>query len=195
MADFNKAYEITLKNEGGYVNDPTDAGGETFKGISRKYHPSWPGWKILDLHKKDSNFPKNSYKDSNLDVEVKNFYKANYWDINLLDQCLSQNVANELFDTGVNMGTARAAKFLQRALNLLNKNNTIYEDIVEDGKIGIATINALTKCINYKGDEYLYKILNILQGQHYIDYMTKSPTQEKYAYGWLSRVEFIKNNF
>ncbi|GAJ23902.1 unnamed protein product, partial [marine sediment metagenome] len=36
---------------------------------------------------------------------------------------------------------------------------------------------------------YLLKVMNILQGMHYIEYMRKSPTQEKYARGWLKRVK------
>jgi lysozyme family protein len=64
---------------------------------------------------------------------------------------------------------------------------------VEDGKVGPNTLGALGACLAYRGNEYLYKIMNLLQGNHYIDYMTRSPTQEKYAYGWLNRVDFIKN--
>jgi len=192
MANFNKAYNITLKHEGGYSIDKDDAGGETYKGVARKYHPSWDGWVIIDNYKNQSDFPNNAYNDVALDVEIKKFYKANYWDVNLLDSCSSQDVANEMFDTGVNMGIGRAAKFLQRALNNLNKNEKIYKDITEDGKIGKNTLKALDACIAYRGDENIYKILNILQGMHYLDYMKKSSTQEKYAYGWLSRVNFIK---
>ncbi len=192
MADFNKAYSITLSHEGGYSNDSDDVGGETYKGIARRYHPSWNGWIIIDCYKTRDDFPNTAYNDIALDDEVKKFYKVNYWDVNLLDSCTSQNVSNEMFDTGVNMGTGRAGKFLQQALNLLNKNGRIYADIVEDGNVGRNTIRALNACLAYRGDEYLYKILNILQGQHYINYMTKSPIQEKYAYGWLSRVTFLK---
>ena len=97
-----------------------------------------------------------------------------------------------MFDTGVNMGVSRAARFLQEALNVLNKNGSIYSDIVADGIMGPNTLRALEACLSYRGDSYLYKVMNILQGNHYIDYMTKSPEQEKFAYGWLSRVEFIK---
>lgn len=193
MANYLEAYNITLKHEGGYSNDPDDAGGETYKGIARRYHPSWKGWVIIDTLKLEQSFPNNAYSDKTLDADVKAFYKANYWDINLLDLCSSQPVANELFDTGVNMGTGRAGKFLQQALNLLNKNGKLYADLVEDGKVGSNTLKALNACLAYRGDEYLYKILNILQGMHYINYMTKSPTQEKYAYGWLNRVDFIKS--
>lgn len=192
MANFFEAYNITLKHEGGYGNDPDDVGGETYRGIARRYNPSWPGWATIDELKTKSGFPGTAYNDHMLDVMVKEFYKSLYWDINLLDHCSSQSVANEMFDTGVNMGTHRAGKFLQKALNLLNKNGRLYSDITEDGKVGRNTLKALNACLAYRGDEYLYKLLNILQGNHYINYMTKSPTQEKYAYGWLKRVDFIK---
>lgn len=192
MANFTEAYNITLGHEGGYANDPDDAGGETYKGIARRYHPSWDGWQIIDTLKHQEGFPNSAYSDTRLDQSVKRFYKAYYWDVNLLDSIPDQTIANEMFDTGVNMGTERAARFLQRAVNLLNKNGSLYRDIVEDGKIGPNTLKALQACLAYRGNEYLYKIMNILQGNHYIEYMTKSPTQEKFAYGWLERVNFIK---
>ena len=52
MADFHKALKRTAKYEGGYVNDPADAGGETYKGISRRANPKWDGWQLIDAHKK-----------------------------------------------------------------------------------------------------------------------------------------------
>ena len=193
MANFLEAYNITLGHEGGYSNDPDDVGGETYKGIARRYHPSWRGWSIIDNYKNQPGFPNNAYNDTNLDLSVKDFYKANYWDVNLLDEFRSQIIANEMFDTGVNMGIGRAAKFLQKALNLLNKNQQVYSDIAEDGAVGPNTLRALNACLSYRGDSYLFKIMNLLQGNHYIEYMTKSPTQEKFAYGWLKRVDFIKH--
>lgn len=193
MANFLEAYNITLKHEGGYDNDPDDVGGETYKGIARRYHPAWSGWRIIDSYKTKDGFPNNAYNDVNLDKDVKEFYKVHYWDVNLLDEFIDQKIANEMFDTGVNMGIGRAARYVQQALNLLNKKGRIYDDIVEDGKIGTNTLKALNACLEYRGNSYIYKIMNILQGQHYINYMTRSPTQEKYAYGWLKRVDFIKN--
>jgi len=192
MAEFMEAYKITLKHEGGYCNDEDDAGGETYKGIARNYNKTWKGWSIVDQHKQRSGFPESAYNDTNLDKEVHAFYKERYWDVNLLDDVDSQPVANEMFDTGVNMGVGRAGKFLQQALNLLNNNGKRWDDIVEDGDVGKNTLKALNACLAFRGDETLYKILNVLQGMHYINYMTKSPTQEKYAYGWFNRVDFIK---
>ena len=36
---YNTCIEKLLKKEGGYVNDPDDKGGQTYRGISRKYNP------------------------------------------------------------------------------------------------------------------------------------------------------------
>jgi len=194
MADFYEAYKKTLCHEGGYANDIDDAGGETYRGVARRYNPSWPGWKKIDVYKAiDGNFPKCLDEDKELQASVHSFYKAAYWDVNLLDLFDSQKLANEIFDTGVNMGVGRAGKFLQQALNFLNKNEKLYDDIVEDGKVGRNTLKALKACMDYRGDSYVYKVVNILQGNHYLNYMKKSPTQEKYAYGWLFRVDFIKH--
>jgi lysozyme family protein len=193
MALFEIAYSKTAGHEGGYSNDSTDAGKETYQGISRRYHPTWAGWIIIDKLKQESGFPDTVYSNKQLESRVSVFYKQHYWDVNLLDEVSSQLIADEMFDTGVNMGVQRAVKFLQRALNLLNKNGLIYNDIVEDGKMGPNTLKVLKHCLDYRGDEYLYKIMNILQGNHYLEYMNKSPKQEKFAYGWLNRVTFKKN--
>ena len=52
-------------------------------------------------------------------------------------------IAAELFDTGVNMGVAVAAAFLQRALNALNRGARDYPDISLDGRVGPQTLAAL----------------------------------------------------
>jgi len=192
MANFTTAYNITCGHEGGYSNSKIDMGGETYKGISRRYNPLWEGWVIIDQYKQHPNFPDSAYNDSRLDKSVKDFYKDHYWDVNLLDEFSSQNLANEVFDTGVNLGVGPAAKFLQRGLNALNKNGTKWDDIGEDGKIGPATLRAMSACLSLIGDELLFKVINILQGIHYLNTMNKSKEQEDHAYGWLSRVSFLK---
>jgi len=192
MALFPEASRITLHNEGGYSNDPADVGGETYKGVSRKYHPDWDGWAIIDTAKLGNGFPGNLVYDIALDANVRAFYKANYWNRFLGDQLMSQQIANELFDTAVNMGVGRAVTFLQEGLNLLNRNQLNYPDIVEDGKFGQATMNALNSYSYMDDESHLLKIMNILQGMHYITYMKKSATQEKFARGWLKRVNIDK---
>jgi lysozyme family protein len=192
MATFDEAYAITMHAEGGYSCDPDDAGGETYKGVARRYHPNWEGWMLIEAYRDSATFEKDLANDSILQNLVKKFYKENYWNVNLLDEFDSQLLAAEMFDTGVNMGTSRAAEFLQKALNYLNKNELLYDDLVVDGRIGNKTMRALKLIIDGHEEKLLYKILNVLQADHYLEYMGKSPTQEKYTRGWFSRVDFVK---
>jgi lysozyme family protein len=86
MADFDEAYLITIGIEGGYDNDPEDAGGETYKGISRKYYPDWRGWVFIDSYKTQPNFPNNAYSDGTIDTMVRTFYKEHFWNLFWGDQ-------------------------------------------------------------------------------------------------------------
>ncbi|HJW81700.1 MAG TPA: glycosyl hydrolase 108 family protein [Acidiferrobacterales bacterium] len=66
MADFKEAFELTLAHEGGYVKDPDDRGGETYKGIARRYNPGWPGWARINKAKQQRGFPKSLEADQTL---------------------------------------------------------------------------------------------------------------------------------
>ena len=63
MADFSKAWGRSSVHEGGYAHLAGDAGGETYRGIARNFHPEWPGWKFIDRVKP---LPYN-FTDKNLD--------------------------------------------------------------------------------------------------------------------------------
>lgn len=194
MSYFTEAYEITMGHEGGYVNDPDDAGGETYKGIARKFNSSWEGWKLIDEAKKDdtANFPACLGEIKELQELVPLFYKAKYFDP-FNGDAMPRSLAIEMFDTSVNMGASRAVQFLQTALNLLNRNGTMYRDMLVDGAYGPTTERYFNAYMEQDGDEtILLKMLNVMQGNHYINYMRSSPTQEKYARGWFKRVEISK---
>jgi lysozyme family protein len=190
MANFDTAFNITLYHEGKYSNDPADAGGETFMGISRVYHPEWNGWDQIDNIKKShpTDFAVIIENDTTLYYLTKVFYKSSFWDLLKCDSINNQEITNELFDTAVNLGSHRAVIFLQEGLNLLNRNQRDYKDIIEDGKMGSTTLSTLNYYLKTTNAKFLLKIMNILQGYHYISYMRKSPTQERFARGWLERV-------
>ena len=61
LKEFDKIIEVVLEHEGGYVNDPDDAGGETRYGISKRAYP-------------DENI-----KELTVD-RAKELYKRDYWD-------------------------------------------------------------------------------------------------------------------
>lgn len=189
MADFDKALPDVLAHEGGYVNDPDDLGGETYKGVARRFNGSWPGWQRIDRARRQRGFPGSLGRDRILQQLVRAFYKQHYWDKFQGDAIPEQAVADELFDTAVNLGVARAVGFLQRALNVLNRNGALYPDLVEDGVFGPRSLAAINTLLARDTPAYLLKVLNILQGMHYVEFMTRSPVQEKYARGWLKRVK------
>ncbi len=182
---FPKAYDETMTNEGGWVNDKTDRGGETYCGISRKFHPAWLGWRVIDQHKHRPNFPACLKAVPELNELKRIFYKQHFWDVNRLDEINNALIVTELFDTGVNMGPEVAARFLQRALNVLNKNGYDYPDLDVDGQIGPKTLALVNK---HKAQIKILQTLKILQGAKYIGIMENDLSQEKYANGWLERV-------
>lgn len=192
MAEFNIAYKITAGHEGGYVNDPTDNGGETINGISRKNFPNLLLWKKIDEIKKRVGVNPNAINsevknDFSLQTMIREFYKSSFWDVNKLDFVKSQSIANEMYDTGVNMGTGTAAKFLQEALNLCNKNGISYPDVSVDGKIGSNGETMIA--LNTKANETaILNTFNMLQGEKYLNIMRANKAQEKFWFGWLKRV-------
>lgn len=120
MAKFIDAYKKVLNNEGIYSNDPDDAGGETYKGISRKANPNWDGWISIDAIKKahPTTFKGILKKTPELEKKVQDLYKDKYWDSFELDDVPSQLVAEQMFDTAVNQGQTAAIRFAQRVLDL-----------------------------------------------------------------------------
>ena len=122
--------DAVIDREGGYSNHPADRGGPTKYGITQQVARTsgYPG----DMR----NFPRD---------QAKTIYRRLYWTRPAFDQIAPRapKIAEELFDTGINMGPAVAATFLQRALNALNRGATDYPDMILDGRIGPATLTAL----------------------------------------------------
>lgn len=190
---FEAAYKKVHNIEGGYVNDPIDSGGETFAGIARNFHRNWAGWQLVDQIK--ASHPRHRWNVEMLgNVELMNavrgFYKRKFWDVWKGDQVntISERVAEEIYECGVNMGYRIAVKFLQRALNLLDRNGS--SDIAVDGIVGPATLARLEAYMP-RDEKVLLGMLNVLQGYRYIEIMESRPTQERYARGWFRRVTLV----
>lgn len=179
-----KAKEIFLTHivsvEGGYVNDPSDSGGETNWGITKAVaqRAGYSG-DMRDMSKE----------------EAQGIYIKLFWcKLNLdIIELFSPEVALELADTGVNMGTSRAGEFLQRCLNVLNNRGAYYDDLKVDGDVGPATVQALEAFRAKRGKEgmkVLHKMLNCLQGAFYVELCERREKDEKFIYGWINnRVE------
>ncbi len=189
--DFSIAFNKSQVNEGILSNNPKDKGGFTYKGISRIKHPAWPGWKIIDTFVETGHAPSLLNKNSNLQILVTQFYRAEYWSKIKGDLLPSQLISNEVFDSSVNMGVTIGSKFLQRTINLLNRNARLYPDISADGIIGPQTLSALNQCIRLNSEKLVYNLLNFYQASRYIQLMERDRTQEDFI-GWFNRIDIIK---
>jgi len=187
MNHFEKILARTLRLEGLYVDHPADPGGETVMGIARNRHPGWPGWKVIDERKLLPAFPKNLEQDRELNNLIKEFYRSEFWNKICGDQVSSFRVAQELFDSAVNVSPLQAVKFLQGALNALNRNTKLFPDLKVDGIFGSKTSHAIGLM---KGEiETLVFWMNIAQGCYYLKITEANPKLEAFLRGWMKRLE------
>ena len=163
--NWDKSFELVIKSEGGYVNDPADPGGETNLGVTKAAWSSYLARPIED----------GEMKALTKDM-VKPFYKKMYWD-KLKCDSLPIGVDYAVFDFGVNAGTGQSAKFLQRAVGA-----------ADDGSIGPGTLSYVARMDK---EEILNKFSE-QKNQFYKGIVERKPTQGKFLNGWLSRVAHVK---
>lgn len=178
---YTQCFNFTMKNEGGYSNNSADIGGETYKGISRYYHPGWIGWDLIDILKKQDTFPQNLAYDDTIDLYVKDFYYSNYYMQIKGEDIKSPIIVGELFDMAVSIGVKRTTEFLQEALFVLGF------DIKIDGMFGLITLSILNQTIDKRLSTYIVEILNARHTNYYIKRCLKKPDQRVFAKGWINR--------
>lgn len=162
-------FETGGDKNGGYTNDPKDAGGETKWGISKRAHPN------LDI--------KNlTYKQA---VEI---YKEKYYNP-YLDLIFSDNIAFKLFDIGVLMGPQTAIKLLQTVI--VNHGFVIKID----GVIGPLTLTALHMMIADLGEKLTYEAY-VEKIKKRLNYLTIiRPWNRRFIKGWLNRADYLFRPF
>ena len=171
---FEVAITLVEAWEALYSDHKEDRGGETFCGIARNKHPSWPGWSVIDQMKR---LGQPIQKTPELSKLVLDFYYTNFWIALKCDQIdkFSPTISHELFEASVNCGPIQGGKFLQRALNLLNRRGELYADLEVDGSIGPKTITALKACLKTRPSMLLYKCQN---GEQYCFYREWSQAED-----------------
>lgn len=174
--DIDALIDEVIGREGGYSNHPADRGGPTRWGVTEQVARAY-GYKG-DMR----DFPRSI---------AAIIYKARYWAGPGLDRVAEvyPALAAELFDTGVNMGSAVAVGFLQRALNVLNRSARDYPDLVADGRSGsitIAALNAFKAVRGAAGELVLIRAVEALQGERYLHLAEQRPANEAFLYGWLA---------
>lgn len=111
---FERALKFVLKQEGGFVDHPSDPGGPTNFGITQRVYD--------EFRKRSVRFIEPQ--------EVESIYRRSYWTPARCDS-LPTRLALVHFDSAVNCGVKQAAKFLQRAAG-----------VRDDGVIGPVTLQS-----------------------------------------------------
>lgn len=173
--DYREIIDGILKREGdAYTNNPLDRGGPTKFGVTQAVARAF------------------GYQGDMRDLTIgiaRAIYIDRYWLQPRFDQVFERNppMADEMMDTGVNMGTIWPGKFLQRALNVLNNEQKLFPDITVDGAIGKMTLAALDAFIAKRGSVGYAVVTRMMDSQQSVRYMEiaeSNKTQESFVYGW-----------
>ena len=158
-ADFKLAINKILKNEGGYVFDPVDPGGETQFGISKRSYPN------IDI--------KNLTRNQAIDI-----YFEDYWLKNNLQRLSNQELADKILDMVVNVGSKQAFLIVSRAIRAcgipFNETEIITPQL-------IFTINT------YANKHALLSAIRSEFAGYYRLLVRIKPKMSKYINGWLKR--------
>lgn len=167
-----------IDREGGYVDHPADRGGPTRYGITQavaRAHGYRGPMSQLPRHLAEA------------------IYADRYWHALRLDTIvrLSTALTEALFDYGVHSGPGESAEALQRVLNVLNRVEQDWDDLVVDGQVGPATLGALDDLVAKRGLLGLQVVtfgVDALRGAFLIGLAEARESQEAFSFGWLRRV-------
>jgi len=123
IENWETVFQMVLKHEGGYVNNPKDPGGMTNLGVTKRAWEEYLGHEVDEA----------AMRALTPDV-VKPFYKKCYWD-KIKGDDLPPGLDYAAYDLAVNSGTGRAAKYLQQIAG-----------VPADGAIGPKSIVAIQAC-------------------------------------------------
>ena len=175
MASFKAQYAELLKREGNYhdgtIGGKVDIGGETYRGIARRYNPDFIGWDIIDALKIKGKIA-NGLEIPSANKAAYDYSKKQYWDKLGLDKVKSQQVADIIFE--INWGFP--AKTLSTVKSILKVSGTNY-------------FPALVKDINLKDPKELFGQLV----DAYASLLRNSSQYYKFSKGYENRIlDWIK---
>ncbi|MGO1308633.1 MAG: glycoside hydrolase family 108 protein [Kluyvera intermedia] len=169
---FVHALSFVLAREGGYVNDPTDKGGETNLGISDLRDGLADGKTDID-------------GDGKPDVKIKDLtaeqagliYQRDYWQA---AKCglWPDGISLFVFDSAVQHGAKKAIQLLQDAVG-----------VTSDGVAGPKTVSAVTGI----DAEWLLTRCFLRRSRYYADIIKSNSSQGKYLNGWFNRLDELAN--
>lgn len=171
-----KIDEILVKEGNGkFTNDPKDSGGPTRWGVTERTARANGYTGPMDKLPREFAF---------------NLYVVMYWQkpgFHLIAPVFKE-LAERCLDFGVVAGQSTSGKFLQRTLNVLNRNERDYKNVIVDGVIGSVSMGAMNAFLAKRGQDGRKVLLGgtvSLMSNHFITLAESRPKDEEYVYGWL----------
>lgn len=174
-------YRLEFNSDKNVLHVNKHENGFTFYGIYQSAHPKWEGWSTINA----------CYNANGRDVEatsvilakslylrslVNEFYKKEFWDKARLDEVNSQQIANEVFVFGVNVGMKIALMKAQRLVGA---------DV--DGIIGNQTLRAINEYDERKFDIAFDEV----EIKYYEDIIKSKPYLSGNYRGWVNRANYV----
>jgi len=178
---FDRALDFTLKWEGNAAlsNDPDDPGGSTRYGISYRFLKNLP-FRDADINA-DGVINWKDIKDLTL-TKARSLYERYFWR-RLMCDLIPDRLAITLFDTAVNVGRSRTAKWLQRLVSAKR-----------DGYVGPKTLQAGAE-VGWRRLPTEKLICNALLDRrrlHYYMLANEHEWAEKFINGWTNRINDLE---
>jgi lysozyme family protein len=169
MSNWDDAFKLMLKSEGGFSDDPRDNGnklpdgraGSTMLGVTQYNWEHWIGHEVTHDQMRKLK-----------PEDVKPFYKKKYWDAVCADE-LPNGISYLVFDFAVNAGVGRTIKTLQTAVG-----------VASDGWFGPATMAAVNALNSYELIDRFSKAKE--------DFYRGLKDFNVYGEGWMNRVADVK---
>jgi lysozyme family protein len=166
MTAFDICFPSLLEEEGGWANDPRDAGGMTNLGDTRV---AWEHWVDRPVHEAEMR--------ALTPALVGPFYRSQYWNT-VHGDSFPVGLALCLLHCSANCGPGRAAQLLQGVVGA-----------TPDGAIGPATIAAVN---GWTAEHGVAAIIAEFQDELRAYYRTR-PTFPAFGKGWLARADRVEH--
>jgi len=175
-ADFKQVLAYILKREGNYCFIPEDFGQETYAGITRRYSPNSPIWRVIDEYKKhhiikwNDTIPGTKWYVNMHYVDL--FVDNGFFDIE------DQDICNQTFDCFVN-SNYKGFIIINKTLSEMGYNIPIIGEMTPN------TVKYLNKVDKWK----FLAIFTSNRAQFYSELVIKRPNQLIFLGNWMSRIK------
>lgn len=158
---FENAVAVILDMEGGFVDNPDDAGGPTNLGITQRLYDRW---------RAAGGLPQRSVRYVTKD-EATTIYHDWFW-MEVCGDSLPWEAAFLAFDSAVQHSPDTGAKLLQRAAR-----------VTMDGIVGPVTIAAV-----WADPVGVARRMFFIRLRRYLDRARNMPSQRQFLRGWIERL-------